>query len=219
MNKALILIIEGQHAEFPAFASGLHNKGFEVESALSGNKAFALLGKGINPDLAIVNAATLRTNGKRICQSLREASGKLPILLILDKTRHVENVDADCVLHLPFTIQKLTNRIRTLLPGDGKNNIHAGPIRVDPETKMVFCQKKKARLTPRLIRLLRVLIEHKGEALERNRLFSQIWETDYTEDTRTLDVHISWLRQAIEEDPQHPRFIKTVRGVGYRLDI
>ena len=64
-----------------------------------------------------------------------------------------------------------------------------------------------------------MLIEHKGEVLEREQLFSNVWETDFTDDTRTLDVHISWLRQAIEENPRNPEFIKTLRGVGYRLDI
>jgi DNA-binding response OmpR family regulator len=62
-------------------------------------------------------------------------------------------------------------------------------------------------------------MEHRGEAIERRSLFSQVWETNYTDDTRTLDVHISWLRRAIEEDPLHPKYLKTVRGVGYRLDI
>jgi DNA-binding response OmpR family regulator len=69
------------------------------------------------------------------------------------------------------------------------------------------------------MRLLKTLIEHKGEVIERNALFSQVWETDYTDDTRTLDVHISWLRRAIEVDPTAPKILRTVRGVGYRLDV
>jgi DNA-binding response OmpR family regulator len=78
---------------------------------------------------------------------------------------------------------------------------------------------KNTRLTPRLALLLQLLIEHRGEVVERETLFKRVWETDYTGDTRTLDVHISWLRRAIELDPNHPKFLHTVRGVGYRLDV
>jgi DNA-binding response OmpR family regulator len=83
----------------------------------------------------------------------------------------------------------------------------------------VKCLSKNSRLTPRLTSLLQVLLQHRGEVIEREELFRQVWETNYTGDTRTLDVHISWLRRAIEMDPDHPRFLHTVRGVGYRLDV
>jgi DNA-binding response OmpR family regulator len=150
---------------------------------------------------------------------LRNKAAHLPILLILDADQEIEKVDADAVLSLPFTAQKLVNRIKHLLPGDGKDNLHAGPVRLDVEKRIVHCLGKQSRLTPRLVRLLKCLIEKPGEVIERKALFSQVWETDYTDDTRTLDVHVSWLRHAIEPDPQSPRFIKTVRGVGYRLDV
>jgi DNA-binding response OmpR family regulator len=78
---------------------------------------------------------------------------------------------------------------------------------------------KNSKLTPRLVRLLRILMERHGEVVEREALFKQVWETNYTGDTRTLDVHISWLRKAIELDPDNPRFLHTIRGVGYRLDV
>jgi DNA-binding response OmpR family regulator len=169
--------------------------------------------------LIVVNAATLRTSGKRICQSLKENAASLPVLLIIDEERKVENGYGETILSLPFTVQKLVNRIRNLLPGDGKNSVHTGPIRLDVEKHMVRCQGKQAHLTPRLAQLLRALMENPGVVIERKALFSQVWETTYTEDTRTLDVHISWLRQAIEADPDSPKFIITVRGVGYRLDL
>jgi DNA-binding response OmpR family regulator len=123
------------------------------------------------------------------------------------------------VLSPPFTLRKLLNRIAPLLPGDGAHLLHVGPIRLDWERKRVNCQGHEARLTPRLAHLLRLLMENPGTVMERERLFREIWNTEYTVDTRTLDVHISWLRQAIEEDPRRPRFLKTIRGVGYRLDV
>ncbi|MDI6769787.1 MAG: response regulator transcription factor [Anaerolineales bacterium] len=239
MNKATLLVIEGKHADHPAFAAALRNKGYEVELVSSGNQALARLEGSFDPDAIVVNAASLRTSGKRICQSLREKTQNLPILLILDPDREkndakanattkanvnakattTTNTNANIVLSLPFTIQKLVNRIRHLLPGDGKNYIHAGLIRLDMENRTVRCLGKQTRLTPRLMRLLKILLDHRGELVERRALFSQVWETEYTEDMRTLDVHISWLRRAIEADSGNPKLLKTVRGVGYRLDV
>lgn len=219
MNKATILVIEGKHADHPAFAAALRNKGFEVELVSSGSQALARLEGSFDPDAVVVNAASLRTSGKRICQSLREKTQNLPILLILDPDRERNNANANVVLSQPFTIQKLVNRICHLLPGDSKNNIHAGLIRLDMENRTVRCFGKQTRLTPRLMRLLKILLDHRGEVVERKALFSQVWETDYTDDMRTLDVHISWLRRAIEADSDNPKLLKTVRGVGYRLDV
>jgi DNA-binding response OmpR family regulator len=116
-------------------------------------------------------------------------------------------------------VQKLANRIKPLLPSDGKNVVHVGPIRLDLEHRRVKCLNKNTKLTPRLIRLLRILLDNHGEVVERESLFKRVWETNYTGDTRTLDVHISWLRGALEIDPNNPRFLKTIRGVGYRLDV
>jgi DNA-binding response OmpR family regulator len=218
-RESMLLVIEGKHADHPAFVPALRKKGFVVETVSNGIHALARLAAGIKPDVVVVNAASLRTSGKRICHSLREKSPKIPILLILDPDCELEKVDADIILSLPFTAQKLVNRIRHLLPGDGNDNIHAGPIWLDVQKRIVRCQEKQTRLTPRLLRLLQTLIDHQGEVLERKALFSKVWETDYTDDTRTLDVHISWLRRAIEVDPEDPIILKTIRGVGYRLDV
>jgi DNA-binding response OmpR family regulator len=219
MNNATLLLIEGKHADHPSFTPALRNKGFVVELVSSGSEALARLSDGFSPEMVVVNAATLRSSGKRICQSLREKAKNLPILLVLDEDQEVEKVEADVILSLPFTAQKLVNRIRHLMPGDGKDYIIAGPIRLDTEKRMVQCPGKQARLTPRLVHLLKALIKQHGEVIERKALFSQVWETNYTDDTRTLDVHISWLRQAIETDPDNPQYLKTVRGVGYLLDV
>lgn len=212
-----LLVIEGKHADVPAFAAELQKKGFQVHSATSGNGAVSRLEK-INPSLVVVNAASLRSTGLRICQSIREKNGKYPIILVLAKEAKVGKDLADAVLVLPFTAQKLANRIKPLLPGDGKNVVHVGPLRLDIEHRRVKCLGKNAKLTPRLVTLLHLLMDKHGEVVEREALFKKVWDTNYTGDTRTLDVHISWLRRAIELDPLKPKFLKTIRGVGYRLD-
>lgn len=219
MTKESILIIEGKKANRPSFATQLQKKGFIVSSMSSGNEALSRLVE-ISPDLVVVNAASLGSSGTRICQSLRTVQeDHLPIVLILDGDKNDGNAIADAVLNLPFTIQKLVNRIKPLLPGDGTRLIHVGPIRLDMEHRRVKCLSKNSRLTPCLTNLLQILLQHRGEVIEREDLFKQVWDTNYTGDTRTLDVHISWLRRSIEIDPGHPRFLHTVRGVGYRLDV
>jgi DNA-binding response OmpR family regulator len=216
--KARILWVEGKRADSPPFVPGLRKKGYSVEIATSGDEALALLPK-FDPDLVVINAASMRTSGKRICRSVRGRANGVPILLISALGQIVpDDVPVDVSISLPFTLRKLLNRIKPLLPGEGQHLFHTGPIRLDIERKRVRCQGREASLTPRLIQLLKIFMENPGEALERERLFRQVWNTEYTGDTRTLDVHISWLRQAIEEDPRKPQFIKTIRGVGYRLD-
>jgi DNA-binding response OmpR family regulator len=218
MTDATILIIEGRHAEIPSFATDLQKKGFDVITAKSGKDATSRLNK-VSPQLVVLNAASLRSSGVRICQALREKQEKLPIILILEKDKEVAKDAADVILNLPFTAQKLANRIKPLLPGDGENVLQVGPIRLDPERRRVRCLNKNTKLTPRLVTLLELLMERHGEVVEREHLFKKVWETNYTGDTRTLDVHISWLRRAIELDPLKPKFLKTIRGVGYRLDV
>ena len=218
MKKTTLLVIEGRHAEIPSFATDLQKKGFDVLAFQNGSQAVSKL-KQSNATLVVINAASLRSTGIRICLSLRKKDSKIPIILILDKERLVDKDLADSVLVLPFTIQKLVNRVKALMPGDGNNVVSAGPIRLDLEHRRVHCLGRNTKLTPRLITLLQILIDKHGEVVERESLFKKVWETNYTGDTRTLDVHISWLRRAIELDPNNPKFLKTIRGVGYRLDI
>ena len=216
---AKILLIEGKQSDHDSFAPGLTKKGNQVETIANGSMALARL-VSLDPDMVIVDAASLRTNGKRICQSLRRENEILPIILILpNEQKLAEKVDANVVLALPFTVQKLVNRIRPFMPVDESDLLHVGPIRLNLKQRHVRCLGRQSRLTPHLVTLLKLLMEHPGEVMERGTLFRLAWNTEYTGDTRTLDVHLSWLRRAIEADPRHPRFLKTVRGVGYRLDI
>jgi DNA-binding response OmpR family regulator len=217
--KPRVLLVEGKRADHPSFAAGLTKKGYLVESVLSGSAALERLDY-ITPDLVIVDASSMRTSGKRICQSLREKQPSLSVILVIDN--HADPNDqygADAVLALPFTMQKLLNRVKHLMPVINNGGLEAGPFILDVEQRRVIIEGKQIQLTPRLTTLFKILMEHPGEVINRETLFKEAWETDYTGDTRSLDVHMSWLRQALEENPRHPRYIKTVRGMGYRLDV
>jgi DNA-binding response OmpR family regulator len=217
--KARLLWIEGKRAESPSFVPSLRKKEYLVEVVPTGSAALEHL-VDFDPDLVVVNASSLRSSGKRICRELREKSPGLPILVILSESQTLNGEScASVLLSMPFTSRKLINRITRLLPGDGEHLLHVGHIRLDLERKRVRCQGRETRLTPRLTRLLQVLMQHPGMVVERAQLFREVWSTDYTEDTRTLDVHISWLRETLEDDPRKPQYLKTIRGVGYRLDV
>ncbi|MDA1329456.1 MAG: response regulator transcription factor [Chloroflexi bacterium] len=215
-----VLWVEGRWKSNPNFIPSLLQKGFQVDRVASGKAALKQVVTDKH-DLVIVDAASMRTSGKRICQSLRDRVNGLPIMLITDSKSNLEE-DFDCanvILTLPFTQRKLINRIAPLLPSDEAGFVKAGPIHLDLKAKLVRVHGKKSPLTPRLVRLLKMLMDHSGEVVERDKLFKKVWRTDYTGDTRTLDVHISWLRQAIEKNPKKPKLLKTMRGVGYRLDL
>jgi len=190
-----------------------------VESTPNGATALNLV-KSMQPEAVIIDAASMRTSGSRICTSMRRAVGSTPIILIIaENEENVYHPHADEVLQLPFTCQKLLNRLRPFIAMEKNKILELGPIRLDLKERWVHCEDKRERLTPRLFVLLEKMMRHPGEMLIREDLFREIWETDYLGDMRSLDVHISWLRQAIEENPRSPKYIKTERGIGYRLEV
>lgn len=218
--KPIILLIESKRSDRPSFIEGLTRKGYEVHTAPNGASALDILDL-TNPHMAVIDAASMRTNGSRICGSIRRKKKDLPILLILNSsTDENENARfcADEVLYLPFTLQKLINRLKPYISLNENKMMEAGPLKLDLKDRWIHCQGRKARLTPRLFILMQKLMKHPGELLTREELFTTLWETDYLGDTRSLDVHISWLRKAVEADPRNPQYIRTERGVGYRLE-
>ena len=219
--NAKILLIERKHASLPSFGAGLIRKEFKVKPVKSGSAAITALGED-KFDLVVVNAASMRTTGKRICNSIQnEVQGRhIPIILIVETDfDESENVNADVVLTLPFTLQKLVNRIKPFEPSAMKNVLEQGPLLLDLDNRCVHKNGMQMSLTPRLMVLLQMFMEKPGVVIPREDIFRRVWETDFIDDMRTLDVHISWLRQIIEADPKKPKLIKTVRGKGYKLIV
>ena len=218
-SQVKILLVEKKRSDSPTFSLGLIDKGFEVHHVENGKTALETVHQN-RPHVIIVNAPSIRSSGERICQSLKKTTQSIPLILIVaTKTTDRLISGADVVLPLPFTLQKLLNRLRPLIPSSPKNILKTGNLELDIDNRIVHCGDKQIALTPRLVVLLKFLMEHSGEVVERKMLFTQVWNTDYTDDMRTLDVHINWLRQALEDVPRRPRYIKTIRGVGYRLDV
>ncbi len=216
-RKTRILWAGKRRADIPSFVPNLKSRGYKVTFVTTGKEAVQKLNR-VKPDVMVVDAASMRTTGSRICKSVQAKGSSVPIILINSPDNLPTNeIVADVQLVLPFTIRKLENRIIPFSPGDGDEILKAGPIHLDMDRQVIRCNGKEEHITPRMAELLKMLIKQKGVVLDRRRMFSRIWKTDYTEDTRSLDVHINWLRKIIEEDPDNPKLIHTIRGKGYKL--
>ena len=219
MIKANIVLMESSRASAPSFAPALERQGYDVRVHHKIEKALQA-SKKKKPDLFILDAASMKTAGTRMCRKARAELDGVPIILVSPEETEVDRGSGASVsLIHPFTPRKLLNRVERLLPGDDRYTLEAGPIKLNLTKGKVRCLKKETRLTPKLTKLLELFLQNPGRLMMRKTLIRKVWHTDYTGDTRTLDVHMSWLRHAIEPDPNRPRFMKTIRGMGYRLDL
>jgi DNA-binding response OmpR family regulator len=219
MAGAKVLLLESDRPSAPSFAEALEIKGYSVviehtaQSALRRAAAFA-------PDVVILDVSSLKTSGARMCRAMNVQLNGTPILIVADRrNRPDQRCGAALTLMKPFTARKLLNGIARLLPADEGNFLQVGPIKLNFHQHRVSCGGREERVTPMQARLLEFFLRHPGELLSRKALIKQVWETDYTGDTRTLDVHMSWLRRVIEPNSAKPRYLKTIRGQGYRLDV
>jgi DNA-binding response OmpR family regulator len=216
---ATILLIESERTNGSSFAIALEKKGFKVVRSCTLHNAKICI-RNLSPDLVILDAASMRTSGARMCHTLSEALNGTPLILVSPEGSHPStNSHATTKLNYPLTERKLINRVTRFLPDKEKDVLRAGHIEMNLTRRTVRCNGKIKRLTPQLMELLKELICHRGRLVTREYLMREIWQTEYMGDTRTLDVHISWLRKIIEPDPCSPKYLKTIRGLGYRLDI
>lgn len=218
MTGATVLLVESDKASAPSFAPALEKRGYDLTVAHSTADALSKI-NGSLPEVVVIDAASLKMSGTRMCRDLRKAMSHIRILLVVDRRTPLdENNGADLTLQHPFTPRKLLNGVNRLMPAGDGASLQVGPIKLNLAQRKVKCGPREERLTPKQAKLLEVLMRHAGEVVSRKMLIKQVWDTDYTGDTRTLDVHISWLRSVIEPNPLKPRYLKTLRGQGYRLD-
>jgi DNA-binding response OmpR family regulator len=215
---ATVLLLESARANGLSFAPHL-NKRYTLLVANTGKDALDMA-RQYQPDILVVDAASMRTSGDRICHTLRNIVGNLPIIHIKagPPEANSESV-ANSLLYMPFTYRKLCNRIERYIQPESGEVLKAGRLELNLQQEILNSPNGEFKLTPKLTRLMALLMENLGEIVERRTLMKEVWQTDYMGDTRTLDVHIRWIRQAVEADPSHPRYIKTVRGKGYRLEV
>jgi DNA-binding response OmpR family regulator len=218
-RKTRILWTGKRRADIPSFVPNLEEKGYKVTFVSTGKDALDHLTTK-KPDVMVIDAASMRTTGSRICKTVSAKYPSIPLILINSPDNLPSNeIVADIQLVHPFTIRKLENRIIPFAPSDGNEILKLGPIQLDLDLQVIRCNNNEEHITPRMAALLKMLIDKQGQVVERETLFKKIWKTDYIEDTRSLDVHINWLRKIIEKDPKDPKLLLTMRGKGYKLDI
>ncbi len=211
-----ILWIENRRVKVPDFASALRKRGHDLHEVSSGKAAQEWL-HTFTPDLIVLYAASFGTSGYRIAQGLRSVAPTLPVLLIASPEAPPKaNAPVSYTLTLPFTARKLLNRIHRLLPGEAQWH-RVGAVALDERRRVVRCHGREHRLTPRMLRLLKVFMARPHQVIPYRDLFREVWETTYIGDIRTLQVHVAWLRRALEDNPRQPRFLETLRGIGYRF--
>jgi DNA-binding response OmpR family regulator len=218
VTSAIILLVEGARPA-SSLAPALEGKGYQVVRASNSKEALSRV-RTDAPALAVVNSTTLHTDGQKICIDLRAATDEVPIVIILRAGTDPEKITcADTILVRPFTVRKLLNRIVQMLPDNVGEVLRVGDFTLNPESRFLRVGKNEYHLTPMKARLLETFMQHPGEVLSRPYLMKQVWKTDYTGDTRTIEVHMRWLRETIEVDANKPCYLQTVRGVGYRLNV
>jgi DNA-binding response OmpR family regulator len=212
MRATRVLLIESDRTNGISFAAALKRK-YQVHIVHSGKQGLVLAQK-VRPDVIVLDAASLRTSGDRICSRLRLALGTLPIIHIRPACASQEESAADVLLCPPFTSRKLINRIERFVTAGGEL-LEVGPFCLNFEQQSLISPWNEKKLTPKLVALMEIFMRNPNQTIERKMLMQKIWQTDYMGDTRTLDVHIRWIREVVEPNPRKPRYIRTVRGVGY----
>lgn len=219
MKPSHVKLIESSRANSPSFAPALRNKGYRVSVHYKVDDAI-VAARNEQPDLFVLDAASMRTSGTRMCRKLAGKFERIPIIHVAPEgTDPKVDTGANVTLPQPFTARKLLNRVARLLPPDQGVTLTNGPIVLNKSQRRVLVGDRDSRLTPKLVDLLEFFLQNPGELLTRKSIMREVWNTDYTGDTRTLDVHMSWLRQAIEDDPSRPQLLRTVRGEGYCLEL
>ncbi len=221
-----ILLIDDEVMITEPLARALRQVGYEVLVAHNGRDGLTLA-QSQQPNAILLDVLMPLMDGWEVCRTLRRDS-TVPILMLTALGDEVDRIlglelGADDYIVKPFSTRELIARLRALLRrveldrrpiGD---QIVIGPLRLELNTHRVFKEGVELALRQKEYDLLALLLSRPGEVITRAEFFDQVWGTDWLGDTRTLDVHIRWLREKIEDDPGQPRFIQTVRGTGYRF--
>jgi DNA-binding response OmpR family regulator len=215
-----ILFVEKDITIVDLLVPSLERKGHQVSVAKTQLQAISRI-RASRPDVLVVDVASFGASGEKVTNALRAKLNAVPIILLTQAHSSASRL-ADAVMTPPFTSRKLLHRLKKVAmraPGCHSREIKAGPLVLDPETRILRKGQETQQLRPKEAMLLAFFMRNPGKVLTRQEIMKRVWETEYVGDTRTVSVHVRWLRQKIEEDPNHPRLLRTVRGVGYRFEV
>jgi two-component system alkaline phosphatase synthesis response regulator PhoP len=225
-----LLLVEDEPGLVMTLTDRLIAEGYEIETATTAPQALAAAGNG-HYDAILLDVMLPGGNGLDVCRTLRQRGVQTPILMLTAKGQVVDRVvglklGADDYLVKPFEMAELLARIEALLRRSGTtaaanatsgDSFRFGDIAVDFRRAEVTKGGQPLDLSAREFKLLRYFLEHRGAALSRDELLNEVWGYNAMPSTRTVDVHVAWLRQKLEDNPRHPQYIITVHGLGYKF--
>ncbi|AXI78266.1 response regulator transcription factor [Peterkaempfera bronchialis] len=226
-----VLVVEDEESFSDALSYMLRKEGFEVAVAATGPDALEQFERN-GADLVLLDLMLPGLPGTEVCRQLRTRSS-VPVIMVTAKDSEIDKVvgleiGADDYVTKPYSTRELVARIRAVLrrrgeeggsaaPG-GPGALEAGPVRMDVDRHVVTVDGSKVDLPLKEFDLLEMLLRNAGRVLTRMQLIDRVWGADYVGDTKTLDVHVKRLRAKIEPDPGAPRYLVTVRGLGYKFE-
>jgi len=230
MTGNKILVVEDDQNLLATLKYNLLNEGYDIATAIDGAQALGIA-REEKPELIILDVMLPKMSGFEVCRILRKEM-TVPILMLTAKTEEVDKIvgleiGADDYMTKPFSMRELIARVRAMLrradmvqsqPTGDEEHLKIGDLDIDINRHQALCRGSPLDLTPKEYDLLVFFAKNKGIVFSREQLLEKVWGYDYVGDTRTVDVHIRWLRQKIETDPANPRIILTVRGTGYKLE-
>ncbi|MFL5642605.1 MAG: response regulator [Chloroflexota bacterium] len=221
-----ILVVDDEPTLREALVEALESDGFRAVAAADGREALTLF-RSERPDLVLLDLMLPELSGIEVCRIIRAESG-VPIVMLTAKDSELDKVvglelGADDYVTKPFSLRELTARIRALFRRsdaavaveDAPAVVDLGPVQADLGGRRLLRDGLVVPIKPKAFELLAFLIRHPGQVFTRDQLLERVWGYDYAGETRTVDVHVHWLRSRIETDPANPSFLHTVRGVGY----
>jgi DNA-binding response OmpR family regulator len=211
-----VLLVESESKDAHSVKTDLQDRGYEVTTAHSPFQAPSVALSDW-PDVIILNNSDGALDLGEICRALDATQLEFPRLIVSSPEIQDHHGAPDACLPFPFTPRQLTQHVKKVVSGQDGRFLRIAGITLDGWKRCVQRAGRTARLTPKEYKLLRLLMQHAGEVLNRRTIMKEVWETDYLGDTRTLDVHIRWVREKLEDDPGQPQYIFTIRGVGYRF--
>ncbi len=221
-----ILVVEDEASISEPFAEALRRAGFDP--VLTGTAAGALeLAEQTDPDLVMLDLALPDGDGRDVCRELRRRSD-VPIVMLTARGTEMDKIvglelGADDYVVKPFSAAEVISRIRAVLRRSGRRDgqpeepLRVGELELDPAARIARLRGSELDLSRKEFDLLAELMRHAGQVVSREDLMSRVWDVNWFGSTKTLDVHIGWLRRKLGDDPSHPAFIETVRGVGFRF--
>jgi two-component system OmpR family response regulator len=222
-----ILVVDDEPTLVATVKYNLEREGYSVTTAADGETALSYA-REKRPDLVILDVMLPVIDGFEVCRLLRR-DVSVPILMLTAKTEEVDRVvgleiGADDYVTKPFSMRELMARVRALLrrskaeTGEQPETLSCGDVAIDLRRHEASRGGEVLSLKPKELELLAFFLRNCGRAFTREQLLDQIWGYDFVGGTRTVDVHVSWLRQKIEDEPAKPTRLITVRGTGYRFD-